>query len=72
MRSSIPPEWNEANRAMRDERVPLHPRRSLLRPRRFEPFEERDGYLRFPTGRPRVPLMYSLRARKDRPARPQD
>ncbi|MFF5477288.1 class I SAM-dependent methyltransferase [Streptomyces sp. NPDC012935] len=33
--------------------------------RRFESFEERDGCFRFPTGRPRVPLMYSLRARKD-------
>ncbi|MGF0171199.1 class I SAM-dependent methyltransferase [Streptomyces sp. Marseille-Q5077] len=38
--------------------------------RRFESFEERDGYFRFPTGRPRVPLMYSLRARKDRPTDP--
>lgn len=24
MHSAIPPEWNEANRAMWDERVPLH------------------------------------------------
>jgi SAM-dependent methyltransferase len=33
--------------------------------RQFEAFEVRDGYHRFPAGRPRVPLMYSLRARKD-------
>ncbi|MER5938398.1 class I SAM-dependent methyltransferase [Streptomyces sp. NPDC001928] len=30
--------------------------------RRFETFEERDGYHRFPAGRPRIPLMYSLKA----------
>ncbi|CAL9511214.1 class I SAM-dependent methyltransferase [Streptomyces sp. enrichment culture] len=35
---------------------------------RFENFEVRDGYHRFPEDRPRIPLMYSLRARKpDRP-----
>jgi hypothetical protein len=31
---------------------------------RFESFEVRDGYYRFPVGRPGVPLMYSLRASK--------
>ncbi|MGI5456610.1 class I SAM-dependent methyltransferase [Streptomyces sp. CA-249302] len=36
--------------------------------RRFESFERRDGYYRFPADRPRIPLMYSLRARRDRPA----
>ncbi|WP_405586569.1 class I SAM-dependent methyltransferase [Streptomyces sp. NBC_01092] len=30
--------------------------------RRFETFEERDGYHRFPAGQPRIPLMYSLKA----------
>ncbi|TXS50710.1 class I SAM-dependent methyltransferase [Streptomyces sp. uw30] len=30
--------------------------------RRFETFEERDGYHRFPADRPRIPLMYSLKA----------
>ncbi|MFE0421658.1 class I SAM-dependent methyltransferase [Streptomyces sp. NPDC058953] len=29
---------------------------------RFESLETRDGYLRFPAGQPRVPLMYSLKA----------
>lgn len=33
--------------------------------RRFRSFEVRDGYHRFPVDRPRVPLMYSLRARRD-------
>ncbi|MFI7140640.1 class I SAM-dependent methyltransferase [Streptomyces massasporeus] len=33
--------------------------------RRFGSFERRDGYFRFPQGRPRIPLMYSIRARKD-------
>ncbi|GAA2241543.1 hypothetical protein GCM10010104_41360 [Streptomyces indiaensis] len=33
--------------------------------RRFGTFERRDGYFRFPSGRPRIPLMYSIRARKD-------
>ncbi|MER6421373.1 class I SAM-dependent methyltransferase [Streptomyces sp. NPDC001137] len=32
--------------------------------RQFEAFEERDGYFRLPAGRPRFPLMYSLRAAK--------
>ncbi|MEU6373399.1 class I SAM-dependent methyltransferase [Streptomyces sp. NPDC046909] len=32
---------------------------------RFGSFEVRDGYHRFPADRPRIPLMYSLRARKD-------
>ncbi|GAA3800470.1 class I SAM-dependent methyltransferase [Streptomyces coacervatus] len=33
--------------------------------RRFEVFEQRDGYFRLPADRPRIPLMYSLRAAKD-------
>ncbi|AZK95515.1 MULTISPECIES: class I SAM-dependent methyltransferase [Streptomyces] len=33
---------------------------------RFDSLEKRDGYLRFPAGQPRVPLMYSLKA--SRPA----
>ncbi|QDY78082.1 class I SAM-dependent methyltransferase [Streptomyces qinzhouensis] len=33
---------------------------------RFDSLEKRDGYLRFPVGQPRVPLMYSLKA--SRPA----
>ncbi|POX44429.1 SAM-dependent methyltransferase [Streptomyces sp. Ru71] len=32
---------------------------------RFENFETEGGYHRFPKGHPRVPLMYSLRARRD-------
>ncbi|WP_369248056.1 class I SAM-dependent methyltransferase [Streptomyces sp. R41] len=32
--------------------------------RRFESFEVRDGYHRFPADRPRIPLMYSLKASK--------
>lgn len=30
--------------------------------RRLEGFEARDGYHRFPAGRPRIPLMYSSKA----------
>ncbi|MDC0767477.1 class I SAM-dependent methyltransferase [Streptomyces sp. HD] len=33
--------------------------------RRFENFEKQGDHYRFPAGRPRIPLMYSLRARKD-------
>ena len=33
--------------------------------RRFESFEARDGYYRFPAGRPRIPLMYSLKATRN-------
>ncbi|MFE7897356.1 class I SAM-dependent methyltransferase [Streptomyces sp. NPDC057424] len=33
--------------------------------RRFRSFERRDGYFRHPEGRPRIPLMYSVRACKD-------
>jgi SAM-dependent methyltransferase len=33
--------------------------------RRFGCFERRDGYFRYPADRPRIPLMYSVRARKD-------
>ena len=33
--------------------------------RRFGSFERRDGYFRFPADRPRIPLMYSIRARKN-------
>lgn len=32
--------------------------------RRFEAFEQRDGYFRLPADRPRIPLMYSLWAAK--------
>lgn len=34
--------------------------------RRFENFEERDGYHRFPAGHPRIPLIYSLKATRSR------
>ncbi|MCD9875203.1 class I SAM-dependent methyltransferase [Streptomyces guryensis] len=32
--------------------------------RQFEALEQRDGYFRLPADRPRIPLMYSLRAAK--------
>jgi hypothetical protein len=67
--------WRRLNRANWDDRVPVHLASSfydldgfragadtLLS---FEPFEA--GTYRFPAGRPRVPMMFSVRASLDGP-----
>jgi hypothetical protein len=52
----------DLNRAWWDERVPLHEDDYTLFPR--WPLLEKDGdSYRFPAGQPRLPLMYSRRAR---------
>jgi hypothetical protein len=59
---------SDVNRAFWDERVPIHTASDEHEHTSFErwPFLEKSGWRnwRMPDGRPRLPLTYSLRARR--------